>query len=121
MDLDNLFALKKPCANCPFRKEGAIHLAPGRLKGIIDQLLQDDWSTFHCHKTVHNGRTGGEWTEDGDYQCSGKESTCAGAVIYLEKAGRPSVGMRLGAMTGDYDPEALKPAYGDVIDPEDVE
>jgi hypothetical protein len=118
MSYENLFNLKKPCADCPFRKEGAIFLSPGRLEGIIEQLVNDDWTTFHCHKTVHNTRTGGDWSEEGEYTCSGQESMCAGAAIYLEKLGCPTVAMRLGHMTGAYNPELLKPAFYDVIDPE---
>ncbi|HGW3237511.1 TPA: hypothetical protein ACNKCC_005820, partial [Klebsiella pneumoniae] len=49
----NHLRLKKPCANCPFRKEGAIELAPGRLEGIINDIVENDMTTFHCHKTVH--------------------------------------------------------------------
>ena len=44
------FRLKKPCANCPFLKEGAIPLSRGRLEGIISTLIEDDQSTFQCHK-----------------------------------------------------------------------
>lgn len=42
---------------------------------------------------------------------------CAGAMIYLEKIGRSTVGMRLGRVLGKYDVERLSPAFGDVIDP----
>ncbi|HBX5175140.1 TPA: hypothetical protein MH391_21585 [Klebsiella pneumoniae] len=35
---ENHLRLKKPCANCPFKKEGAIELAPGRLEGIINDI-----------------------------------------------------------------------------------
>ncbi|WP_196787286.1 hypothetical protein [Burkholderia stagnalis] len=38
-------------------------------------------------------------------------------MIYLEKIGRPTVGMRLGRVLGQYDPERLLPAFGDIIDP----
>lgn len=115
--LDTFFALRRPCANCPFRKEGAIDLEPGRLAGIVSSLLDGEATTFHCHKTVHNDRTGGEWGEDGEYRASGQESMCAGAAIYLEKLGRPTVAMRLGVAYGIYDPERLKPCYPDVIEP----
>ncbi|MDF5404448.1 hypothetical protein P3681_25155, partial [Vibrio parahaemolyticus] len=37
----NHLRLKKPCANCPFRKEGAIELAPGRLEGIINDIVEN--------------------------------------------------------------------------------
>lgn len=50
--LKHHYRLKRPCSNCPFLKEGAIELAPGRLHGIIEQLTSDDHSTFPCHKTV---------------------------------------------------------------------
>ncbi|GAB2875358.1 hypothetical protein GCM10027093_08460 [Paraburkholderia jirisanensis] len=114
---ESFFALRKPCANCPFRTHGAIELAPGRLAGIVDGLVNDDRSTFHCHKTVHNDRTGGEWDDEGTYHASGSESMCAGAMIYLEKLGRPTVAMRLAVLFKLYDPARLLPHYGSVIDP----
>ncbi|WP_232490646.1 hypothetical protein [Burkholderia ubonensis] len=79
--------------------------------------MRDDHGTFQCHKTVHNPHTGGEWDGDGNYVASGQEGMCAGAMIYLEKIGRPTVGMRLGRVFGQYDPERLLPAFGDIIDP----
>ncbi|POZ80231.1 hypothetical protein [Burkholderia contaminans] len=115
--MEHHFKLRRPCENCPFLKSGAIELAPGRVDGIVEQLVKDDHSTFQCHKTVHNNRTGGKWDDAGGYTASGRESMCAGAMIYLEKLGRPTVGMRLGRVFGIYDPERLKPAFGDVIDP----
>ena len=115
--IETHFKLHSPCGNCPFLKFGAIELAPGRLDGIVEQLVTDDHSTFHCHKTVHNDRTGGVWNDEGHYVASGKESMCAGAMIYLEKMGRPTVGMRLGRVFGLYDPDRLRPTFADVIDP----
>jgi hypothetical protein len=118
--LEAYFALKKPCENCPFRKQGAIDLRPGRLEGIIESLLKDDWETFQCHKTVHNPRTGGEWVDDDGehrYIPSGREAMCAGAIIYLEKVRSPSVPMRLGHITGLYRPEEYMKSADCVIDP----
>ena len=41
---------KRPCANCPFRCDGAgVQLEPGRLEGIVSELLADDQQTFVCH------------------------------------------------------------------------
>lgn len=90
--------LRKPCANCPFLKEGAIELAPGRIEDIIDDLTKHDGSNFLCHKTVHS-QNGGTWTEDeGEegqhYAQSGKESMCIGSAVYMLKLGRPSVSLR---------------------------
>lgn len=116
-DVKALFKLRKPCADCPFLKDESFVLRPGRLEGIIDGLMTDDQSVFHCHKTVHNARTGGEWTDDGEYAPSGNESYCAGALIYLHKAQMPSVAMRLGQAFGVFNPAALAASFDDVIDP----
>jgi hypothetical protein len=89
--------LNRPCADCPFLKEGAIHLEKGRVEGIIGNLM-DDHNTFHCHKTVHS-RLGGEWDEAGHYQSSGNESPCMGAIAYMWRAhGQVSILTRLGMM-----------------------
>lgn len=74
--------LKRPFANCPFLKKGAIELAPGRLEGITRDLVEDDHTPFQCHKTVHSAR-GGKLDEDGSYTASGHEAMCAGAAAYL--------------------------------------
>lgn len=108
--LDGLFRLKKPCANCPFRKSGAIDLRPGRLQGIIDGLLNDDMSVFHCHKTTH------DYGCDG-YMPDGSESYCVGALIYLHKARHPNVAMRLAYVLGIIKPDAFAESHDDIIDP----
>lgn len=110
------FALKAPCGNCPFKITGAIELEPGRLDGIIEHLLNDDRSTFQCHKTVH-AKTGGDWDEDGEYCPSGNEAMCAGATIYLEKLARPTIGMRLAHLHGAYDPSKLKKHFACIMEP----
>jgi hypothetical protein len=114
--MERHFALKAPCENCPFRVQGAIELEPGRLEGIIKGLVEDDQSTFHCHKTVHSNATGGDWDDYGNYVASGKEAMCAGAMMYLEKLGRPTVGMRIGRILGSYDPSKLEKHHDHVID-----
>jgi hypothetical protein len=116
--LDTFFALRRPCGNCPFRKTGAIELEDGRLASIVEGLVSGETTTFHCHKTVHNDRTGGDWDDDGNYRASGQESMCAGAIIYLEKSRHPTVAMKLGRHFGMYDPAQLAASYPDVIDPE---
>ena len=98
------YALKKPCSNCPFLKHGAIQLRPGRLAGFVDQLLQNDHSSFVCHKTIHSSR-GGVWDDDGEYEPSGNESMCAGAAAVLMAANKPSAGMRLALAIGTVEPD----------------
>lgn len=114
------YRLKKPCENCPFLKEGAIDLRPGRLEGIITHIESDDSTTFMCHKTVHSSK-GGAWSEDGDYQPSGHESMCAGAAAYLLKLRRPTVGMRLAFISGEVSPGQWDEAKALIIDPPDRE
>jgi len=42
---------------------------------------------------------------------------CAGAMIYLEKLGLPTVGMRLGRVLGVYSRDDLGPHFDAVIEP----
>jgi hypothetical protein len=105
-----LLALTTPCSNCPFRKVGAISLMPGRLVDIVKDLLTDDLSTFHCHKTL-------DWSgEDSAYKITGSESVCAGSMIYLEKIRQPNVVMRIGYALGKLDQAVLKDQADIIID-----
>ncbi|MFC6674062.1 hypothetical protein [Marinobacterium aestuariivivens] len=114
--LSDHFRLKKPCQNCPFRIEGAIELAPGRLEGIVKDIVENDMTTFHCHKTVHS-KNGGEWDEEGNYVASGQEAMCAGAAAYLMKVGRPTVAMRMAFAVGDATVNDWDEAQFMIIDP----
>jgi hypothetical protein len=108
--------MKKPCADCPFLKEGAIDLREGRLDGIIETLMNDQ-NHFLCHKTVHC-KSGGDWDEDtGKYQHSGSESQCVGSMVYLLKAGRPNVSMRMGAALKMLSYDNLKAQFNEIIEP----
>ena len=78
-------SMTKPCANCPFLKEGYIDLRPGRVRGIVDSIMASDFCGFPCHKTTDFGTT-----EQG-----AKVKECAGAMIYRMKAKRISVLMRV--------------------------
>lgn len=120
----NPYALKKPCANCPFLKDekAAIGLSPGRRDGIIADLIDGTVTGFSCHKTVYHSKTGGRWVEanDGDgeevYQQSGKEQQCAGALAVLEKINRPTQLVRIMERMGLYDREQYTPMFELVID-----
>ena len=115
------YALKKPCANCPFIKdeEASIRksLCKGRVPGIIKGLINGTATGFSCHKTT--GR--GDEDDDGNYIPSGQELECAGALILLEKMNRPTQLMRIMERVGGYDRNDLIPAHDLVIDPEDLE
>lgn len=92
MEPKELFRIKKPCSNCPFRNDGkAINLSDARFEEIVASITQDDSTTFPCHKTVYdeNGNT-----------LKGKSSYCVGAMAYLYKAKQPNIAMRLGIAMG---------------------
>lgn len=109
---DRYFSLKQPCDNCPFRVSGAINLEPGRLKGIVDDLLRNDHQVFDCHKTVHCEK-GGEWDEEtGEYTRSGNELHCAGATILLLKQSSPSIPMRIAMALGHLDSDEILSKHG---------
>lgn len=114
------YALKKPCANCPFLKdpEKAIrkHLRKGRVASIIDELTAGQSTSFACHKTIG----GGYEDEDGVYHQSGRELQCAGSLIMMEKLGRSTNLMRIMERMGAYKPDEYKPAWPLVIEPQEL-
>lgn len=73
-----VFKLKRPCADCPWRKDVYRYLSPGRYKELAhDVILQG--RSFHCHKTVDYSEEEGLVTET--------SKMCAGAMILARKAG----------------------------------
>ena len=93
---------KRPCANCPFRCDGAaIELHPGRLEGIVEDLLRDDMRSFICHATLP--------LKD--------RMQCAGAVAVLNKMGRIPVIARLGLLMGVITQADVVASMALVIDP----
>lgn len=118
----SFFQMRKPCANCPFRKEGSIELRPGRLKGIVGDLLANDKRTFTCHKTLSSQSI--DDIENADEECDQAarrpyyeaEKMCAGAAAYLLKSQRPSVGMRYALITGSIPKDHWDDALSMVID-----
>lgn len=96
--------VKRPCSNCPFRRDGAgISLESGRLDGIVAGLLADDHSTFVCHKTLN-----------------GERKTCAGALGVMYKLGRLPVIARLALTIGLIRQEDIVASADMVLDPSDV-
>lgn len=95
---------KRPCANCPFRNDGAgIELRPGRLGAIVADLEADDQQTFVCHKTLESGRM-----------------TCAGAVGVMAKIGRMPVIARLGIALGVITSADIEASAAMVVDPSEL-
>ncbi|EPJ3803504.1 hypothetical protein OND84_004242 [Morganella morganii] len=106
MNIQKLFAVKKPCANCPFRKTGGIPLTEGRLEGIKRTLLSSDQEVFFCHKTTYQGDA--EDREEGQYHPSGRESYCMGAMAWLYANGRLNLATRLGIIYQVVNEDELK-------------
>jgi hypothetical protein len=97
------FAIKRPCDNCPFRKDVHFYLRPGRWREIVDSLLHDQ--TFVCHKTIDYG----EWEEEGEFVPDNHNLHCAGALIMLHRSGHllDNYLFRLAIMLEMLDPEEL--------------
>lgn len=93
------YALKRPCANCPFtRDEGAVRLMPGRIEELAEVALGNPGGTFPCHQTVnYNGP-----------RKPSSESECAGALIFAEKQGRATQMTRIAMRLGMVDPSQLE-------------
>lgn len=96
----DFYKMKKPCANCPFLKKGAVQLRPGRVEDILNGLMEDDHKPFLCHKTLD-----GSENEEGGYDAAGTEKMCAGASAVLWKRRMPTVGMRMALALGIATPE----------------
>lgn len=118
MNIKKLFAIKRPCPNCPFLKTGGIHLAPGRLDSIKKDLLSSDEKVFFCHKTTYlDGAEDTEHRGEGtQYQTSGKEAYCMGAMAWLYINGQPNIAVRLGSLFNYITDEDLKTSI-DMVNP----
>lgn len=104
------YALRTPCADCPFRADKTFHLRPERAAEIA-RALRSNAGDFHCHKTV-NYDDGLEGSIE-----QGKTKVCAGALITMEKSGLSTQNMRIAGRLGLYDPARLDmdaPVYDDL-------
>lgn len=88
------FGIKKPCAKCPFKRQGGVALTAARAREIAGMMLHSQGGTFACHETTTAGG------ERGD-----KEQHCAGALIFaLKNETLPQyarIAERLGEFNGD--------------------
>lgn len=104
------YTMTEPCVDCPFRISRAFPLTASRKKEISSALLSDR-SSFPCHKTVDYDKTeGGE-----NHVTQPQEVHCAGALIVLEREGRPTQMMRISERLGMYDMRKLDLAHDDVF------
>jgi hypothetical protein len=94
------FEMTKPCADCPFLKEGGIRLRRKRIVEIAGGMLSSNGSTFACHKTVAHG-------EDDEDVNRDDQQHCAGALIFAEKHQNATQMMRWMERIGLYDARRL--------------
>lgn len=91
--------MKRPCEHCPFRTDCLKGwLGKDRATEIAGGLNADQ--SFACHETTEFGDDGEDVRSDG-------EQHCAGAMILLEKLGRPNQWMRWMERLRLYDHTAL--------------
>lgn len=65
-----------------------------RVDEIKQMLLEDDRSSFNCHKTVYDLDSDMNGTEEQDLKM------CAGAFEFLQQSGRSNLQMRFAYMLG---------------------
>lgn len=93
----NIFGLKRPCVDCPFRKDREFYLHPERAEGLAENFRSD--GTFWCHKTVNYA----------DEESDTSESTqCAGALATVLKDGVPNAPYQVAERLGMFDRDKLE-------------
>lgn len=94
-----MFDLKRPCANCPFRKEcgKSFRLGTERLEEIFEAV------SFQCHKTVDY-----EHEDDPIRKQGNKPQQCAGLMSLLSRADKPNQIMQVAERLGYFDPSRLE-------------
>lgn len=113
----NMFGLKMPCKDCPFRKDGVMlkSLSEGRMEEIVNNVVKED-GFFPCHKTIDYTKR----AMQDKFQLQEQNQFCAGALIAIEKAGArfDNVNTRIAYGFKIYDPDKLNDKYK-VIEPKD--
>lgn len=94
----NIYTLRAPCSNCPFRSDITPFLTEERAEEIADSL--EGGATFYCHKTLDYDDMEGEVTS--------RSRACAGSMITMERDGQPNQIMRIAERIGMYDPTRLE-------------
>lgn len=91
-----MFALKRACPDCPFRKDGGIRLTRGRTIEVAGYFITGQGGTFPCHRTVKDD----DEDDDQPRPISPDWQLCAGGMIFADKVGRSSAMMQLGIRLG---------------------
>lgn len=106
------FDLKRPCANCPFRKDSLPSwLGEARAEEIADAVLGRPGVTFACHRTTkfEEGDEGEEHTPHPD------EQHCAGAMILADRTGAANQMLQIAERLGIRNPDDLDPDAEELV------
>lgn len=98
----DLFKLKSPCADCPFRKTGGVRHGVGPALAYASYFTLGLGATFPCHRSVpeHLDRSGYTPWQDG-------QQFCAGGLAFAENVGRRSLAVQRCIDLGAHDPATL--------------
>jgi hypothetical protein len=100
------YKLTEPCGECPFRIGSGF---------TYRSLVAHASGTFPCHKQCDLDDETSHYVP----KANGKTNHCAGALIFLEKQGRPHQMMRIAERLGMYDRRKLNMDAAVVSGPED--
>lgn len=102
------YTMTAPCKSCPFRTDVPGFLTKTRIREIHATLLQQQ-QTFACHNTVdYSGDADSDEDGGSNGNVTDESQHCAGAMILLERLGRPNQMMRICERLGMYDRTKLK-------------
>lgn len=91
-----MFTLKRPCADCPFRKD------TGHLFGLREERIREivEAAAFQCHKTLGVD-------DEGEHTPGTHPQQCAGLMALLHRENRPNQIMQVATRLGAFDPAQL--------------
>lgn len=97
------YEMTRPCKKCPFVKANNFPLSKARKKEIMLSIFALDQS-FPCHQTTEEFED-----DDGGVELVATDDSqhCVGAMILLEKAGKPNQMMQIAERLGMYDHKKL--------------
>lgn len=87
---DRVHVLEEKCDTCIFRPGNLMHLAPGRVKSMVDACQSDDGGNIPCHKTLelpHQAICRGFWDAYSQEDNTLRMATRLGIVAYVELEG----------------------------------
>jgi hypothetical protein len=93
-----MFDLKRPCSNCPFRKDTGRNFALGADR--LDEIMAS--SAFQCHKTVDY-----DHFDDPEKRSGDRPQQCAGLMALLDAEDQPNQIMQVASRLGCLDTSQL--------------